>query len=246
MISKELKKLNVTWLDFETTGLDINNDEPVSVYAINYKQKVEIDTLVNPSVQIKPEAENVHGISKKNLKNKPTFHKIVNSFNELIESSTYIGGYNICKFDVPMYISMVDKNNSAISNIKSLKYIDVFYIVKNVLDEDDLNSLSRINLESVYKLITGNDLDAHKAKYDVIACIEILNELEKHNLPWRDYILEYNDLTGVEISDLNYKLKFGKHLNRTIGDLINNESSYLKFMTSKGYIKLSSELQELI
>ena len=46
------KKHNITWFDLETTGLNINTIGLVSIYAINYKLKREIDTLINPEIDI--------------------------------------------------------------------------------------------------------------------------------------------------------------------------------------------------
>jgi len=239
------KKQNITWFDLETTGLNINTVGIVSIYAINYKLKREIDTLINPEIDIPKEASEVHGIYKKHIKNKPIFKDISTSVKETFSLSEYIGGYNICRYDVPLLISLYQRNNIDF-DIKNIKFVDVFYIIKNVIDEEDLNNIPTRSLENVYKLITGKTLDAHKAKYDVLACVEILDEMEKFGLPWRDYILTYEDLRGSTISNPNFKMKTGKHTGKTIDELIKNENRYLKWMTNNNRLILSPELTKLI
>ena len=240
-----IRKLNTTWFDFETTGLNINKDSPVSIYAVNYKLKTTIDTLINPEQEISIGASGVHGIYEDDVIGKYKFVDISDSVIDLFQSSEYIGGYNICKFDVPMLISLMDRNDQQF-DIKSKKFIDVYYIIKKVLHEDDLNEIQRLNLTSVYKFITGNDLDAHKAKYDVLACVEILNKLEKLELPWRDYILEYDDIKGSVIDNDSFVMKSGKFEGYKLSYLLKQHSDYLKFMTRKGFLTLSDELCKLI
>jgi len=104
------KKQNITWFDLETTGLNINTIGLVSIYAINYKLKREIDTLINPEIDIPKEASEVHGIYKKHIKNKPTFKDISTSVKETFSLSEYIGGYNICRYDIPLLISLYQRN----------------------------------------------------------------------------------------------------------------------------------------
>lgn len=244
-IFKTRIKDNITFFDLETTGLDTNTCKIVSIYAVNNRRKREIDTLVNPEIEITPELTAIHGTTNKDVKFKPVFTTIAQNIKDLFESSEYIAGYNICKYDVPLIKSMFSRHGSTIQ-LDNLKFIDLFHIVVNVLDEVDLNSLERRNLTSVYKLITGKELDAHKAKYDVLACIEILEELEKNKLPWRDHILTKDDVMGELVSDGNYILKTGKYRGKSVFELINLDKSYLRYMNSKGFVKLADNLLTII
>tara|TARA_R100000951_G_scaffold116485_1_gene128580 strand:- start:207 stop:935 length:729 start_codon:yes stop_codon:yes gene_type:complete len=236
-----IQKLNVTWFDFETTGLNINKDSPVSIYAINYKNKITIDTILNPEQEIASGASEVHGLYKEDVEDAFKFIDIIPSLSNLINSSEFIGGYNICKYDVPLLISMYKRNNVKL-DIKSAKFVDLFHIIKKVVPQDDLDSLEKLNLSSVYKLLTNKELDAHKAKYDTLACVEMLSVLNKKNLPWQDHILNYQDLKGSEITEGDFIMKSGKHEGSSISYLIKKHSAYLKYMITRKYIKLSSEL----
>ena len=98
----------------------------------------------------------------------------------------------------------------------------------------------------MHKHLTGKDLNAHDAKNDVIACVDMLKILDKQGYPWKDYILSYDDLPGSTINNPEYTMKFGKHMGRTITDLITNESRYIKWMRNNGLVKLSPGLINLI
>jgi len=240
-----MKKENITYFDLETTGLKIDTIGIVSIYAVNYKKKRTIDSLINPQMVIPEAASNVHGISKEDVEDKPIFLNLVKPVTNLFEQSEYLCGYNICKYDVPLMLSLFTRNNVNL-NLKNTKFIDLFYIIKNVIPSEILKSLDRLTLECVHKYLIGKDLNAHDAKNDVIACVDILKLLNKQRYPWQDYILSYDDLSGATISNPEYTMKFGKHMGRTITDLIINESRYIKWMRNNDHIKLSPGLINLI
>jgi len=238
-------KENITWFDLETTGLDTNTSNLVSIYAINPKLKYEIDTMINPEITITDELTAIHGIDNKMVADKPVFSDIIKSVVNIFGKSKYIGGYNICNYDIPLISSLLDRH-CVNFDFNQIKFIDVYYIIKNVLDEVDLNALPKRNLSAVYKLVTGNDLVAHRAFNDVSACIEILEILDENDLPWRDHILTAQDLAGATISDINWTMKTGKNAGKSIDYLIKNDKSYLQWMVRNNKLKLDTTLNNLI
>jgi DNA polymerase III epsilon subunit-like protein len=241
MINRE----NITFFDLETTGLSTDKDKIVSIYAVNPRKKFEIHTILDPEVLITPELTAIHGIDNKIVKGKPKFIHVAPTIKSMFESSDYLAGYNIRKFDIPFIQSMFQRENEEF-NIEELKYIDVYLIAVNIIPESDLKALPDTKLKSVYKYITGEELDAHRAKNDVIACIEILEEFDRQKLNWRGLILSKEDLPDYEISNLDYIMKYGKHKGSTIREIISNDKSYAKWMVDKRMIKLSSDLLTLI
>lgn len=241
-----MKKSNITYFDLETTGLDIKTCGIVSIYAINYKKKVTIDSKINPQVDISEEVTAIHGIKNKHVKGKPVFKDITDSLNMLFSDSDYICGYNICKYDMPLLVNLFEREGVKFKGIKKMKYIDLFYIVKNVFSQDTLDSLPRLNLESVYFHLTNKKLDAHNAKNDVIACVEILKIVDKLYPEWKNYVMSYEDLTGSMITNPDYVMKFGKHVGESIKSLVNNDLRYVEWMHKKGLINLTPEFINLI
>lgn len=240
-----ISRENITWFDLETTGLDTNVANLVSIYAVNNKLKYEIDTMINPEVIITEELTKIHNIDNKMVEDKPVFANIINSVIKLFGKSKYIAGYNICNYDVPLIQSLFQRHNIEF-DFSQIQFIDVYYIIKNVLDEVDLNSLERRNLSSVYKLVTGEELVAHNAFNDVTACIEILEILEENGLPWRNYILTAQDLSGAIISDPTWTMKTGKNAGKSIEWLIKNDKSYLQWMVKNNKLKFDTILNNLI
>ena len=87
----------IIFLDFETTGLDIDFDRIVEfttlkVYPDGSNQiKSEI---LNPGISIPSVATSIHGISDKDVENKPKFIEYAKSLYEFF-SDCDIAGYNV-------------------------------------------------------------------------------------------------------------------------------------------------------
>ena len=241
-----MKKHNITFFDLETTGLNVKECGIVSIYAINYKKKITIDSLINPEMDIPIEASNVHGILENDIKDKPIFKNIIKPINYLFPQSEYVCGYNICRFDIPLLISLYERHDVILEGIKQMKFIDLFYIIKRVLSDEIKKEIGRLTLENVYNYLTGKELDAHNAKHDVIACVQILKVLDKHYPEWQDHMMNYEDLPGTIITNPHYTMKFGKHIGESISSLITNEKNYLRWLKRNNHITLSPEFVDLI
>ena len=113
-------KKNIVWFDLETTGISTTSDRIIEICMIKTDfDGNEIETynqLVNPgNVEMRPEAEDKHGISLEMLKDKPTFEMIASEINDFIGDSD-LGGYNALFFDVPFYNGNISKTKRSISN----------------------------------------------------------------------------------------------------------------------------------
>ena len=79
---------NYVVLDLETTSKDINKCGIVELAAIRVENNTIIDelhTLINPEQKISKEAQQVHGISKKDVRDAPTIKDFWNKFKSFIE-----------------------------------------------------------------------------------------------------------------------------------------------------------------
>ena len=91
-------------IDFETTGLDPDEDRIVSVSALhaNIEEtenvvKDQFNFVVNPTINIPEEASRIHGIWTKDVQNEPTFAEMAEKLMEFIGDRPVVG-YNI-QFD---------------------------------------------------------------------------------------------------------------------------------------------------
>lgn len=240
-----MKRLNITYFDLETTGVSINSDKIVSIYAHNPKKKYTISTILDPEVEIPQEASDVHGITNEMVKGKPTLDDIKMSVKKLIGKTHYLCGYNIAKFDIPMLINRM-KEVGVDLNLEDIIIIDLFYIVKQLLTDEEKEDLRNLKLETIYEKMFGRTLDAHEAMADTKACMELLEELANQGKPWHKHLMNIEDVKGQQIRSTKYRVKFGKYHGDTIKDILSKDERYIKFCMSKGLLSFSPLLKTLI
>lgn len=64
-----------SWLDTETTGLEVGRDRAVSVAIVRFENRLPVgafSTLVNPGIPIPAEATEIHGITNEMVRGAPT------------------------------------------------------------------------------------------------------------------------------------------------------------------------------
>jgi len=95
-----LRKAPVAVLDWETTWDDMHGQYPVSVAVIHCElglrgsEKVVLNQLIDPLVQIREEATRIHGIDNEKVKNAPTMKDVLPGVLELI-SGRILAAYNL-------------------------------------------------------------------------------------------------------------------------------------------------------
>ena len=98
--------MNICFIDFETTGIDVFLDEPIQIGAVLVNQKLEILKEFNSLIQINNEiniTENafvIHGLDKNLLAQAPSKHAVLKSFFKEIGTDFHFAGWNI-SFDIP-------------------------------------------------------------------------------------------------------------------------------------------------
>lgn len=93
-------------LDTETTGLG-SSDEIVQIAIINTTNQVLLDTLVQVQMSIPRAASDIHGITKKHLKDAPFIEDILDQIRSILERKTVIA-YNAA-FDGRMLQQSIGK-----------------------------------------------------------------------------------------------------------------------------------------
>ncbi len=81
---------NALILDTETTGLDVDQDEPVALAVIDLEGRVLFDTLLDPGREIPAEATRIHGIDRGRVAGTPSFADIHGRLSVLLQGRTVI------------------------------------------------------------------------------------------------------------------------------------------------------------
>ena len=242
---------NIVWFDLETTGISTTSDRIIEICMI----KTDFDgneiekyhKLVNPgNVEMRPEAEDKHGISKEMLEGKPSFEEIAREVNEFIGDCD-MGGYNALFFDVP-FLAEEFMRCGMVFNHRSRAVMDPFLIYSNYEKRD---------LTNAYKKYTGKELEgAHRAEVDIRATMEIFQkQREVYEMPQTaEEIDKVVNTRRADQVDLGSKLKFaeidgkrtiifnfGKHKGKPFKEVFEMDGRYIDWIIDKG--EFSTELK---
>jgi DNA polymerase III alpha subunit (gram-positive type) len=230
---------NITFLDYETTGLNTDTDELVSVYAVNPKLKWEIDSLAKPSKMNSAEALAVNGITEAMLENAPSNAIITRAVTELWNSSDIICGWNTLGYDAAMTFSLCKRENVVIDRFNW--HLDMKYVCKLLLNtEEEKKAIGDFRLVNVYRYLFDEDFNAHNAKADVLATMRIFCKMkpyiENHHL------LTYQSVKGEVITSPQTELIQGKYLGQPFYLVAESDASYIKWLMKKDMIRVSQSL----
>lgn len=139
-------------LDFETTGSNLFEDEPIQIGALLYDEDEgvldEFSSLIMPkkSVQISRKAFQIHGISLKDLKSAPSQENVLDKFFSDFGYDYSFAGWNI-SFDIPFFRKICFQNGFQSEydkiNYRHLDIQSVCQVLKRLqLVDSNLNSLS--------------------------------------------------------------------------------------------------------
>jgi DNA polymerase-3 subunit epsilon len=221
----------IVFFDLETTGVNASIDRVVELYAVKVAidgSQHELHYLINPTIPIPPAATAIHNITDEMVIDKPTFAEIADELAAFFIDCD-LGGYNIKRFDVPMLMQEFYRCKKYPINFAEVKLVDAMGIFYNKEKRD---------LSAAVKFYCGKEHDnAHSAKADVLATIDILKQqllryedLESNTAFLHDYLSSGNqvDLGGKFIRDGagDIVFNFGKHK----GEQACNHADYLKWM----------------
>lgn len=180
------------FIDFESTGLDVENDRIVE-YALILKNGDEelcrASSIVNSDVPISEEASEVNGITQEQIDNAVTSQKhLAKLFASLLKMRPLIIGHNLGLFDYPLLYYTLCREFSETIAEKTLfpcKILDTLTVSKDrTFYPHKLGELvDRFNLDAV---------NSHKALDDVEALIALYNYMKKE----RDDLAKYVNLIG--------------------------------------------------
>ncbi len=162
----ELKRA-LTFVDLETTGLDVCMDRIVEVALVRVEptgSARRFVTLINPTVSIPGKAARVHGISDDDVADAPTFAEAAATVSGWLAESD-LGGYNLARFDLPMLHAELERAGHPFEWDKA-RILDACAIFKR---------MERRDLAAAYRFYCASELEgAHSAGADVHATIEVV------------------------------------------------------------------------
>ena len=234
----------IIFLDFETTGLNIEFDRIVEFTTLKIhsdgSKEVKSERL-NPGIPIPLVASKIHGISDEDIKDKPKFSRYANSLHEFF-SGCDIAGYNVKKFDIPLM-----KNEFKRVGIDF--DMSLYNIVDSMIIFHTLEPFERPrDLSAAYKKYCGKELiGAHSSKVDVEATVEILDaqikyypdlpkNIEQLNIFFSTKQSNWIDEEGKIISTENgVVLGFGKYRGELISKVKELEPEYITWILDSDF-----------
>jgi DNA polymerase-3 subunit epsilon len=253
---------DLVFFDLETTGLNVIRDRIVQIALVKLRKKggetEEFSTLVNPGIPISEESMAIHGITPKDLANKPTFVQLAQKLWDFIGDAD-LAGYNSNRFDIPMLMEEFARVGMEF-DVSKRRLIDVQRI---------FYKMEPRTLKAAYRLYCQKELeDAHDALADVRATLDVfkgqLIAYEGKDLfdedgnvveaPIKNDIQALHEFTNdLNFLDATQKLKvqadgtvvfnFGKYVGQPVKEVLKQERNYGHWIMEKEF---SSQVKQII
>lgn len=253
---------DIVFFDVETTGLNVVRDRIVQLAMIKLRKNgqppEEFTSLINPGIPISEESMAIHGITPKDLANKPTFRQLAQKIWDFIGDAD-LAGYNSNRFDVPMLMEEFAREEMEF-DISKRRLIDVQRI---------FYKMEPRTLKAAYRFYCQQELtDAHDALADVKATLDVfrgqltmydgkdLLDEEGNTIPApiKNDIQALHDFTNdLNFLDATQKLKvqndgtvvfnFGKYVGQPVKEVLKKERNYGHWIQDKEF---SSQVKQYI
>jgi DNA polymerase-3 subunit epsilon len=236
---------DLVFFDVETTGLNVIRDRILQIALVKLPKKggepSELSLLINPGIPISEEAMAIHGITPKDLANKPVFQQVAQKLWDFIGDAD-LAGYNSNRFDIPMLMEEFARVGMEF-DVSKRRLIDVQRI---------FYKMEPRNLKAAYRLYCQQELeDAHDALADVRATLAVFKgQLKRYEgqdvvsedgslltAPIRNDMQVLHDFTNdYSFLDATQKLKvqtdgtvvfnFGKYNGQSVKEVLLKEKPY--------------------
>ena len=253
---------DLIFFDIEATGLNVTRDRIVQIAMVKYfksgKTPEKLSMLINPGIPISEEAMRVHGITPKDLANKPSFQLVAQKIYDFIGNAD-LAGYNSNRFDIPMLMEEFARVGMELSTDRR-RTIDVQRI---------FYKMEPRTLKAALQFYCGQEIeDAHDALADVRATIDVFKgQLQKYR--GVDFIDDdgnkatspiINDMQALHeftndtrFVDATQKMRydvdgtivfsFGKYQGKPVGETLYNDKQYYNWILNKEF---SSQVKQIV
>jgi len=257
---------DICFFDLEATGLNVVRDRIMQIAIIKYfkngKEPQELAMLINPGIPISDEAFNVHGISPKDVANKPLFAQVAQQLFDFFGDAD-LSGYNCSRFDVPLLMEEFARAGFDF-DLHGRRIVDaqrVFY------------KMEPRTLRAALKFYCHKELEgAHDALVDVKATIDVLKgQLKRYE--GMDYVDGDGNVTQTPIRndmqaihnftqdantiDVTNRLKynsdrvvvfnFGKYIGQPVVEKLANDRQYYHWILNKEFsVQVKKTIKKLM
>jgi len=246
----------LAFFDLETTGTNIVEDRLIEAHFIKVKPNGDIqekNIRVNPGIPIPPESSIFHGIYDEDVSKFPLFKSVAKELAVFLEG-TDLAGFSIFSLDLPILAEEFIRAEVDF-DLKKRKFIDAQRI---------FHLMEKRNLTAAYKFYCNKELhDAHSAKADTKATLEILNaQIEKYegeNVEdnkgdkigeFKNNVDALHQITSSKLVDFARrmildeegieKFNFGKHKGKSVQEVLKKEPVYYDWIM-KGKFTLDTK-----
>lgn len=223
----------ITFIDLETTGINISTDRIVEIAIIKILPdgtRQSKRKLINPQMPIPAGSSAIHGITDEMVKDAPTFKQVANELKQFMENCD-MAGYNSNRFDIPMLIEEFLRVGIDFS-IDGRKLVDVQRV---------FHMMEQRTLSAAYKFYCQKILEgAHSAEADATATWEVLEAQVERYPQIGDTVESIVKFTGEDdivdfarrfVKENGIELfNFGKHKGKPVTQVLKEEPQYYDWM----------------
>lgn len=205
----------IVFFDLETTGLSPSKDRIIQISCLKHfedgSNKV-VTKLINPGIPITEEAIQVHGITNEMLKNEPPFSAYAASMFEFFQGCD-VGGYNMILFDIPFLREEFLRCGFDWHPLRDgARMVDVYKLICLAMPR---------KLEDVFNMFfPDQELQAHDAEADVIATLQILEQLRER----KQVCINLEGFLGKDIDEIHSQSMDGSDFLDYAGKIMRNGS----------------------
>lgn len=253
---------DLCFFDIESTGLNVVRDRILQIAIIKYfadgRPPQELSMLINPGIPISEEAMGIHGITPKDVANKPTFQQVAQKLHDFIGKAD-LAGYNSNRFDIPLLMEEFARAGMEfdISRRRTVDVQRIFY------------KMEPRTLKAALRFYCGEELtNAHDAMADVRATIAVfMGQLEKYkDAPYIDEdgkegpppivgnVQALHEFTNdTRFLDATQRLKldhngvvvfnFGKYAGQAVTEVLSRDKHYYDWIQNKEF---TSQVKQLV
>jgi len=221
--------------DLETTGLTISVDRIVQIAyekMLPNGRVIKDDFLINPEMEISPEAIEVHGFTNEMVADKPTFKDRSKELWDIF-NDCYYSGFNILRFDLPLLRREFLRAG-----------MDFEFNDNQVIDSKIIyHYMEPRTLTSAYKYYCNKKHnDMHNAVGDLNVSIEILiKQLQKYGYDFIEKIHTENDekYSGHEKKfywrEGKAYFDFSRFKDKPLADVAESNPGFLQWMLTANF-----------